>query len=72
MPEIKVSINDRRYTEKPVCPFCGHVEQDAWEIDFPDGLESSTELYCNHCGECYFVERHCSVSYSTDEIKRKK
>ncbi len=60
-----------QHTEQPICPHCGHVERDAWEIDF-GGYEGDTETACGSCGRDYFVSRHCSVTYSTRAIERER
>ncbi len=31
------------FTDKPICPYCGHSERDAWEIDF-GGMDGDVEL----------------------------
>jgi hypothetical protein len=51
--------------QSPVCPHCGYVDSDAWEIDFGPGLEGDTIVACDHCGEEYKVFRYVSVSYSS-------
>jgi hypothetical protein len=51
--------------QSPVCPHCGYVDSDAWEIDFGPGLEGDTIVACDHCGEDYKVFRYVSVSYSS-------
>ena len=52
--------DETRYTARPVCPYCGHEETDAWEIS-----EHATEHDCASCGETMFIQRHVSVTYST-------
>mgnify|MGYP003395084511 CR=1 FL=1 len=32
------------WTDNPVCPHCGYVERDAWEIDFGAGLDGDNEV----------------------------
>lgn len=56
---------------KPICPHCGHVEQDAWEIDFGPGLDGEREVSCNSCGEDYFLERIVLVNYKSSKLKDK-
>lgn len=58
-------------TSKPVCPHCGHVEQDAWEINFGPGLDGDTEVTCNSCGEEYFCERIVYIEYKTAKLREK-
>ena len=61
-----------QYNDDPLCPYCGHKERDAWEINFGAGMEGETEITCGKCDEEYLVSRHVSVSYSTCKIKDKK
>lgn len=56
---------------KPICPHCGHVEQDAWEIDFGPGLDGEREVSCNSCGKDYFLERIVLVNYKSTKLKEK-
>jgi hypothetical protein len=56
---------------KPICPHCGHVEQDAWEINFGPGLDGDTVACCNSCGEDYFLERIVSVYYKSAKLREK-
>lgn len=59
---------DTHLTDEPMCPYCGHVEEDAWEIDFGPGIEGDTETSCNECGRNYQVSRTCTVYYSTQAM----
>ena len=54
---------DTSWTDEPVCPHCGYVETDSWEIDFGGDFGSETESTCDSCGEEYFLRRHCVVTY---------
>ena len=60
-------MSDTTHTEFPVCPHCGHVERDAWEIEFGPGLDGDAVTSCGSCGKYYFVTRDCTVRYSTKE-----
>lgn len=57
---------DCDHTDDPVCPHCGHVVTDAWELDF--NVIEQCEIECDECHKPFRVTRDCSVSYST-EIK---
>ena len=57
-------------TDSPVCPACGHIERDAWELDFGHGLDGDTETSCGSCGEDYLCSRNCVVTYSTSPRRR--
>jgi hypothetical protein len=54
-------------TDAPVCPHCGHVERDAWEIGF--GTSEDTTTSCGSCGEDYFVGKYVSISYRTSKVR---
>ena len=58
-------------TPKPICPHCGHIEKDAWEINFGDMLDGDAEVTCNSCGEDYFCTRIVHVDYKTAKLKEK-
>jgi len=56
-------------TNAPSCPYCSHIETDAWEIDFGSAvLDGDTCHTCNSCGREYNLSRHVSVSYSARPI----
>lgn len=46
------------------CPYCGHQNQDSWEVSGDDG-----ETDCGACGSTFSYERIVDVSYSTSPIK---
>ena len=55
------------FTNQPICPYCGHAERDAWEIDF-NGMDGDAEHTCGHCGEDYFLSRHVDIYYSSKRL----
>jgi hypothetical protein len=57
--------------KNPICPHCGHIEQDAWEIDFGPGLDGEREVSCNSCDEDYFLERIVFICYKSAKLKEK-
>ena len=57
------------YTTHPICPYCGNIERDAWEINFGDGMEGEAETDCGDCGKTYRVIREVEVSYSTSKME---
>lgn len=65
MTTDKQQVISCAYTgHNPVCPHCGLVERDAWEINFPPGVDDTTHD-CNSCGEPYCIVRQCGdVTYS--------
>lgn len=56
---------DTDHTDSPVCPYCGHAELDAWEIDFGPGLDGEAEVTCGACEREYTVQRHAYITYSS-------
>lgn len=59
---------DTAYQDAPVCPYCGHHQRDAWEINFGPGAEGETEIECGECGEAFAASRICTISYSTFKL----
>lgn len=55
------------FTDQPVCPHCGHVDRDAWEIDFGPSVEGDAEVTCGDCGEYFNCSRTAIIYYSTDK-----
>lgn len=60
-----ISEFECRYRYDPMCPHCGHIIRDAWEINFGPGLDGETELLCGHCESEFICERSTEVRYST-------
>lgn len=60
---------DTDMTDQPVCPHCGYVERDAWEIDFGPGMDGDTVHTCARCGEDYDLYRTVFVNYTSAKIK---
>lgn len=54
---------DLLYNQEPVCPHCGEICGDAWEIDFNQSECAVVE--CGKCGKEYSICRDISVTYST-------
>lgn len=58
------------YTPAPVCPHCGHVMRDAWELPI-DGPEGECEADCGECDKPFIVSRQITVYYSTQTAPKK-
>lgn len=56
-----------KYTSDPLCPYCGHIVINAWEIYFED-MEGDAELECSGCGQKFICSREVTVTYSTSKI----
>ncbi len=55
----KTFSGDTDYTDNAVCPYCGDVNEDSWELcDYGD-------CECGECGKVYTIDRDVAVSYST-------
>jgi transcription elongation factor Elf1 len=65
-----VSELNLKYNPDPICPYCGGVMINAWEIDFGPCLDGSAIAACGHCGAEFSVERNVDVTYSTAKIPR--
>ncbi len=46
-------------TEEAVCPYCGAVQTDSWELSDNDKIE------CCHCEKTFYVGRDVTVTYTT-------
>lgn len=57
---------DCKYNSHAVCPFCGHVDYDSYELGGDDGEGGIVE--CGYCGKQYRYVRHIDISYSTNVI----
>jgi len=44
-----MTIIDTKHTRNPVCPYCGYVEHNAWDINFGPYSEGDTEIDCGKC-----------------------
>jgi len=71
VPEVEHQDHEHEYTDNAVCPYCGNVDKDSWEIDTGPGFDGDTQTDCGHCGRTYHVTRNVSVSYSTRKLKDK-
>jgi uncharacterized Zn-finger protein len=57
---------ERHNNDQPVCPYCGCVYADAFELGLDD--DESTEVECVECDKEFRIHAEISVSYSTDPI----
>jgi hypothetical protein len=55
---------DHEHTPKPVCPYCGHIDKDAWEIDY--GANDTAEVTCGVCDVDYKITRYVGITYTTE------
>ena len=70
MASNKPDPDDLTYNDIPICPHCGHKQEDVWEIFLGvEDREEVTETDCGSCGKPFQVIEHISYSYSTEEIK---
>jgi ribosomal protein S27AE len=61
------SQSDTHMKDRLICPHCGYVEKDAWEIDFGD-IDGDTNIACASCGEEYLASRMAVFYYSTEKV----
>lgn len=52
-------------TRDIVCPHCGHVDEDSWELARGDEC-TDIECECGWCFKPFLASRHISVTYSTE------
>lgn len=48
------------HTDKLVCPYCGYVEDDSWEL-----WDCDDDYVCPECGETFSYERCYEVTYTS-------
>ncbi|NII53539.1 hypothetical protein [Luteibacter sp. SG786] len=60
---------DTSWTDQPTCPYCGHIERDAWEIPF-DSIDGEVVQTCAHCGEDYHLSRNAIITYTSEPLKK--
>lgn len=51
---------DTDHTDNLVCPHCGYVDKDSWEM--PD---SSEDTKCPECGKPFGYNRECTITYTS-------
>ena len=65
--DTMIEKNKLQFNNEPVCPYCGNIERNAWELGLVgDGDEA--EHVCGACEEEYLVVLNLSISYDTKEI----
>ena len=52
--------HDTEWTNEPTCPYCGHVETDAWELGDPEAV---TEGWCGSCGKDYLLTGSVTIRW---------
>lgn len=57
---------DTEFTDHPTCPYCGHVDRDAWEWD--DNGEDFKDHECVSCGFLFDAQKHVTVRWSTKPL----
>ena len=59
---------DYHRTNEIVCPYCGNIQSDSWE------LSQSGDVECDACEKQFYVEIETEIKYTSkpykDEIKR--
>ena len=53
-------------TNYPICPYCGDIDRDAWELDLMDGQRYEHD--CLACERTYMVTCHVSIAYTSEAI----
>lgn len=57
-------IIDHEFTNNAVCPYCGYVDKDSWELS-----DNDDETQCASCDKVYSYKRNVSITYSTKKMK---
>lgn len=55
---------DTEYQSQAVCPHCGSVNYDSWEL-FNEGDDEDTITQCGHCERLFHVSRIVEVTYTS-------
>lgn len=63
---------DCELTDDVVCPYCGYVHSDSWEINFGHGLDGETNVSCDDCGKEFCCTRSITVYYTSTPIEAKQ
>ena len=53
-------IEDLQSQSDPVCPYCGYVERDSWEIS-----SDAVRMRCSSCDKHYGIEQEHSRTFSS-------
>lgn len=59
---------DTQYTASPVCPWCGQVVRDAYEIR-PGEAEWDEVIECGKCGRNFMCSQTIQIYYYTSKPK---
>jgi len=62
MPTEEFCNEDKEFicSSEATCPYCGHKDQDSWEIQ---EVEEDTESTCGNCDKTYNVRKEIYVSF---------
>lgn len=59
-----------KYNREPICPYCGEVQSDAWELNLEtDGAQR--EVDCLKCELPFTVQLNLTSSYNSYALKEK-
>ena len=58
---------ETEYTNEAVCPHCGQMLQNTWELFVGDTQMDDAENFedCERCGKPYMVKRNVNITYTT-------
>lgn len=56
---------DTDYKTNIVCPHCGYVDRDPWDVDFGPGVEGDAVIDCSDCGKSMSVQKTATIKYSS-------
>lgn len=65
--EIDLEPEDKEYEDNLVCPYCGYVHEDSFDIS-----EDSGEHECSGCGAVMAYERVVTVEYRSFPVRPPK
>jgi hypothetical protein len=59
------------HTPDIICPYCGFVDEDSWEVGDTSQFEEDSKTECRECDRMFNFSRNCEITYTTTEIKHK-
>ena len=64
-----IAANRTRIGDEPVCPHCGEIVGDAWELDFTC---ETIEVECADlgCGKRFSITRDVCITYETQPVEQ--
>jgi len=69
--KVETKEIDHEYTDEVVCPYCGYIMSDSWELGDRDGGECEWEEICPECDKKFISARMITIDYKTRKMEDK-